>query len=54
MAAIKSRNEDFDIISKDTDGSFRNSRQSKTSSHKANGSLGLDFSAKDSLNKRGR
>lgn len=55
MAAIKLRNEDFDVVSSNTDGSMRNSKQSAMSSkHKTNGSVALDFTANDSLKERGR
>ena len=45
MAAIKARNEDFDVISKETDGSFRNSRQSSKKNGSMQKSVSLDFSA---------
>ena len=44
MAAIKTRNEDFDIISNGTTGSFRDSRQS-ASKNGSQKSVSLDFSA---------
>ena len=47
MAAIKARNEDFDVISKETDGSFRNSKQSSmrhNGSQRFGGSIDLSSS----------
>ena len=51
MAAIKARNEDFDVISKETDGSFRNSLQS---SKRNNGSQRFGGSIDISTSGRGK